>query len=159
VVRLLARRPTGDTPTRRAQSEDPWGNASLPNQLANPGTPATSFGVAFASREVAIDGGGSAGDGVSTGRSHREELAASRNDASGHGETLLEGGVERLAESLSIGSGEAKGSGEGVTGRSVHGVCGGGIIRSHKGEELGHETKRVVGAGENAGEKMLEGVG
>jgi hypothetical protein len=104
-----------------------------------------------ASSDVAIDGGGPSGDCVSAGRNHGEELAAFGDAASGHGEPLFECGSERLPECLGIGTGQAKGSGEGVPGRSG----GGPIIGSRKaGGQFGHEMELVAG---RDGEKVLEG--
>jgi hypothetical protein len=95
---------------------------------------------------------------VSASGSHGEQLAASGDDASRHGEPLFEGGGEGLLEGLGIGTGQAKGSGDGVHGRGNVVLSGSGIIGRHKGEELRHETKSVVGAGERAGEEMFKGV-
>jgi hypothetical protein len=89
---------------------------------------------------------------VSAGRSHGEDLPASGDAASGHGEPLFECGSERLPEGLGIGTGQTKGSGEGGPGRS-----GGGPVigRRKAGGQFGHEMELVAG---RDGEKVLEGV-
>lgn len=119
------------------------------------------------SREVASDGGGSSGDHACTSRRHGEKLASARNSVGCFRKPLFERRGEGLLEVSGVDTGCAKGGGEnfvlGGLGVDRAGLRRGGLVAfvgcgppagtRQASDQLGHEAKRLFGAGKRAGEK------
>jgi hypothetical protein len=169
-VRSPMRRPSSGAATMCAQRQPTRSRTTLPNQRAHPSTPSASLGIVLASREIASDGGGSSRDHASGGRRHGEELAPSRNAAGCHREPLFERRREGLLEVFGVDTGHAGGGVDhfvlGVRWVDGAGRRRGGLVdfvggrpragTRQTGNQLGHEAKRLVGAGKRAGEKVFD---